>query len=149
MFPVVACSPRPKPTTGGTPWEPIAFEHYYRRMPPASARSWRVIFGDRREIACIPHTGCRLEILATAPTSHRALNLLLPGQVLRYKRSFFLGDRFELPGATTVSLRHLVGFKPQLAQRVTRPSGAVGRRPRSEPERVTVSETHESLTTQP
>ena len=106
-----------------------------------------VIFGDRREIACIPHTGCRLEILATAPTSHRALTLLLPGQVLRYKRSFFLGDRFELPGGTTVSLRHLVGFKLQLIQRVTSPSAAVGR-PRSEPERVTVSETHEPLTTQ-
>ena len=107
------------------------------------------LVGENEEIACIPHKGCRLEILATAPTSHRALTLLLPGQLLRYKRSFFLGDRFELPGGTTVSLRHLVGFKLQLAQRVTCPSGAVGRRPRSEPERVTVSETHEPLTTQP
>ncbi len=73
------------------------------------------LFGDRREIACIPHKGCRLEILATAPTSHRELNLLLPGQILRYKRSFFLGDRFELPSGTKVGLRHLVGFKLQLA----------------------------------
>jgi len=74
-----------------------------------------VIFGDRREIACIPHTGCRLEIVATPPVSHGKVNLLLPGQVIRYKRSFFLGDRFELPDGTQVSLRHLVGFKLQLA----------------------------------
>src|SRR5262249_4013433 len=59
-----------------------------------------VIFGDWREIACIPHAGCRLEIVATPPVSHRKVNLLLPGQVIRYKRSFFLGDRFELPGGT-------------------------------------------------
>jgi hypothetical protein len=74
-----------------------------------------VIVGDRREIACIPHTGCRLEIVATPPVSHRKVNLLLPGQVIRYKRSFFLGDRFELTGGTKVSLRHLVGFELQLA----------------------------------
>jgi hypothetical protein len=80
-----------------------------------------VIFGDRREIACIPHTGCRLEIVATPFVSHRKVNLLLPGQVIRYKRSFFLGDRFELPGGTKVSLRYLVGFKLQLAPRPTPP----------------------------
>src|SRR5262245_44164009 len=80
-----------------------------------------VIFGDRREIACIPHTGCRLEIVATPPVSHRKVNLLLPGQVIRYRRSFFLGDRFELPGGTKVSLRHLVGFRLQLAPSPTPP----------------------------
>jgi hypothetical protein len=80
-----------------------------------------VIFGDRREIACIPHTGCRLEIVATPPVSHRKVNFLLPGQVIRYKRSFFLGDRFELPGGTKVSLRHLVGFKLQLAPSLAPP----------------------------
>src|SRR5262249_38854071 len=80
-----------------------------------------VIFGDGREIACIPHTGCRLEIVATAPVSHRQVNLLLPGQVIRYKRSFFLGDRFELPGGTKVSLWHLVGFKLQLAPSLASP----------------------------
>jgi hypothetical protein len=37
-----------------------------------------VIFGDRREIACIPHAGCRLEIVATPFVSHRKVNLLLP-----------------------------------------------------------------------
>lgn len=73
-----------------------------------------VVFGDRGEIACIPHKGCRLEVVATAPTSHRKVNLLLPGQVIRYKRSFLFGDRFELPGGTTVGLWHLVGFKLQL-----------------------------------
>jgi hypothetical protein len=80
-----------------------------------------VIFGDGREIACIPHTGCRLEIVATPPVSHRKVNLLLPGQVIRYKRSFFLGDRFELPDGTKVSLRHLVGFKLQLAPSLAPP----------------------------
>ena len=80
-----------------------------------------VIFGDGREIACIPRTGCRLEIVATPPVSHGKVNLLLPGQVIRYKRSFFLGDRFELPDGTQVSLRHLVGFKLQLAPSLAPP----------------------------
>jgi len=80
-----------------------------------------LIFGDRREITCIPHTGCRLEIVATPPVSHRKVNFLLPGQVIRYKRSFFLGDRFELPGGSKVSLRHLVGFKLQLAPSLSPP----------------------------
>ena len=74
-----------------------------------------VVFGERGEIACIPHKGCRLEVVATAPTSHRKVNLLLPGQVIRYKRSFLFGDRFELPSGTKVGLWHLVGFKLQLA----------------------------------
>ncbi len=73
------------------------------------------LFGDKREIACIPHKGCRLEIVAAVATSHREVNLLLPGAVIRYKRSFFFGDRFELPSGTTVDLRYLVGFKLQLA----------------------------------
>ena len=91
-----------------------------------------LIFGGRREIACIPHTGCRLEIVATPPVSHRKVNCLLPGQVIRYKRSFFLGDRFELPGGTKVSLRHLVGFKLQLAPSLAPPpvEDVVVRRPR-------------------
>jgi hypothetical protein len=80
-----------------------------------------LIFGDRREIACIPHTGCRLEIVATPPVTHRKVNLLLPGQVIRYTRSFFLGDRFELPGGTKVSLWHLVGFQLQLAPSLAPP----------------------------
>jgi hypothetical protein len=72
------------------------------------------IFGDRQEIACIPHTGCWLEIVGTAETSHRRVNLLLPGHVLRYRRSFLFGDRFEFPGGPRVGLWHLVGFKLQL-----------------------------------
>src|SRR5207245_10255183 len=74
-----------------------------------------VIFGDRNEIACIPHDGCRLEITATAPSPHRKVELLLPGQVIQYTHSFFLGDRFALPNGRKVNLRHLVGFKLQLA----------------------------------
>ena len=91
-----------------------------------------IIFADREEVACIPHAGCRLEIVATPPSSHRKVNLLLPGQVIRYTHSFFLGDRFELPGGTKVSLRYLVGFKLQLASRVARPpleDAVVRRRP--------------------
>ena len=91
-----------------------------------------IIFGDREEVACIPHAGCRLEIVATPPSSHPKVNLLLPGQVIRYTPSFFLGDRFELPDGTKVSLRYLVGFKLQLASRVARPpleDAVVRRRP--------------------
>ena len=91
-----------------------------------------IIFGDREEVACIPHTGCRLEIVATPARSHRKVNRLLPGQVIRYTHSFFLGDRFELPSGTKVSLRHLVGFKLQLASSLARPpveEAVVGRRP--------------------
>jgi hypothetical protein len=76
-----------------------------------------VIFGDKNEIACIPHEGCRLEITATAPSPHRKAELLLPGQVMRYMHSFFLGDRFVLPNGRKVKLQHLVGFKLQLASR--------------------------------
>jgi hypothetical protein len=100
-----------------------------------------VIFGDRQEIACIPHMGCRLEIVATPPISQRKVTFLLPGQVIRYKRSFFLGDRFELPSGTKVSLRHLEGFKLQLASSlVVLPveDAVVGKRRRSEPEPVSV-----------
>lgn len=73
------------------------------------------LFGAHDEIACIPHQGCRLEIVATAETSHPQVNLLLPGHVIRYTRSFFRGDRFELPSGTKVGLERLVGFKLQLA----------------------------------
>lgn len=84
-----------------------------------------VVFGERGEIACLPHQGCRLEIVATAETSHREVNLLLPGQIVRYKRAFFIFDRFELPSGVKVGLWHFVGFKLQLA-----PVGSA-RQPRS------------------
>ncbi len=67
------------------------------------------------EIACIPHKGCRLEIVATAKTTDPLVNLLLPGHVIRYKRAFFFRDQFELPSNATVGLDELVGFKLQLA----------------------------------
>ncbi len=63
-----------------------------------------MLFGDRHEIACIPHGGCYLEILGTGETSHREVNLLLPGHVIRYTRSFLFGDRFELPSGARVGL---------------------------------------------
>ena len=73
------------------------------------------IFGDRGEIACIPHKGCLLEIVAAGEAKQPEVNRLLPGQVIRYTRSFFFGDRFELPSGTRVGLTELVGFKLQLA----------------------------------
>src|SRR5262252_3913238 len=73
------------------------------------------LFGDRMEIACIPHKGCRVEIVAAAQTSHREVNLLLPGQVLRYKRSSIFPDRLVLPNGHKVGLGHFVGFELRLA----------------------------------
>lgn len=94
-----------------------------------------VIFGDRKEIACIPHGGCRLEIVATPPSPHAKVDMLLPGHIIRYSRSFFFGDRFELPWRARVGLRHLVGFKLQLASNVALPPqpDAIVRRPPAEP----------------
>jgi len=106
-----------------------------------------VLFGDKHEIACIPHKGCRLEIVGTAVTSHRAVNLLLPGHVIRYTRSFLFGDRFELSSGATVGLWHLVGFKLQLALSTTPPPPAEEvialRWTRRESGRVPVGSTHE------
>jgi len=82
---------------------------------------YAAMFGDRGEIACIPHKGCLLEIVAAGEATQREVNRLLPGQVIRYTRSFFFGDRFELPSGTRVGLRELVGFKLQLAPPRTAP----------------------------
>jgi len=80
-----------------------------------------ILLGERKEIACISHTGCRLEITATAATADRDVNLLVPGAVIRYKRSFLFGDRFELPSGAKVGLEDLLGFKLQLAPSTTPP----------------------------
>ena len=56
-------------------------------------------------------------IAATAATSRREVNLLLPWHVIRYRRSFLFCDRFELPSDTKVGLEDLLGFKLQLAPR--------------------------------
>ncbi len=90
-----------------------------------------IVIGDRKEIACIPHAGCRLEIVATPSSPHPKVDLLLPGHIVRYTHSFFRGDRFELPGGAKVGLRYLVGFKFQLASSVALPprERAVVRRP--------------------
>jgi len=79
------------------------------------------LFGDKGEIACIPHKGCSLEIVASGQTRHRAANLLLPGQVIRYTGSFLFIDRFRLPSGTQVCLGDLVGFKLRLASAVPEP----------------------------
>jgi len=106
------------------------------------------LIGDKKEIACIPHKGCRLEVTAaTATTSHRDVNLLVPGAVIRYKRSFLFGDRFEFPSGAKVGLADLLGFKLQLAPS-TPPSPPieeviVRRLTRLESDRVPVGSTHE------
>src|SRR4029453_629139 len=79
------------------------------------------MFGDRGEIACIPHKGCLLEIVAASEATHPEVNRLLPGHVIRYTRSFFFGDRFELSSGRRVGLRELVSFKLQLAPPRTAP----------------------------
>jgi hypothetical protein len=80
-----------------------------------------VTFGDGRQIACLPHNDCRLEIVETAKTAHHEVSLLLPRQVLRYKRSLLFLDRLELPNGTKVGLWHFVGFKLRLSPNVTLP----------------------------
>jgi hypothetical protein len=82
-----------------------------RRLFPDDA----AIFGDQGEIACIPHKGCLLEIVAAGEAAHPEVNRLLPGQVIRYRRSFFFGDRLDLPSGERVGLSQFVGFKLQLA----------------------------------
>ena len=79
------------------------------------------VFGDRGEIACLPHKGCLLEIVAAGKAAHPEVNRLLPGQVIRYTRSFFFGDRLKLPSGTRVGLAQFVGFKMQLAPPRTDP----------------------------
>lgn len=72
-------------------------------------------FGEEGEIARLPNKGCRLEVLATAQSSHPEVSFVLPGQVIRYKGSYCFLDRFELPSGTAVWIWHLVGFKLRLA----------------------------------
>jgi hypothetical protein len=61
-----------------------------------------------------------LEIVAVGDTTHREVNRLLPGQVIRYTPSFFFG-RFMLPSGKKVRLSQLVGFKLQLVPPRTAP----------------------------
>jgi hypothetical protein len=79
------------------------------------------LFGDEDEIVSLPRKGCRLEIVATAESSHHGVNRLLPGHVLHYRRAFCLLDRFDLPNGTTVGLWHLVGFKLRLVSDTIEP----------------------------
>jgi len=92
------------------------------------------VLGDEGEIARLPHTGCRLEVLTTAASSRQEVNRVLPRQVIRYKGSSYFLDRFELPSGTTVALWHLVGFKLRLVPDAITPvpnGNAVGDRPYS------------------
>jgi hypothetical protein len=41
------------------------------------------LFGEEDGLACLPCQGCRLEIVATAESSHHEVNRILPGQVIR------------------------------------------------------------------
>jgi hypothetical protein len=80
------------------------------------------LFGEGAEIACLPHRGCRLEILAAAGSADHEVNRVLPGQVVRYKRSFCFLDRLELPSGTTVGLWRLVGFRLRLVSDTIAPA---------------------------
>jgi len=57
----------------------------------------------------------------TADTPHREFKLLLPGQVLGYTRSFFFGDRLEMPSGKRAGLREFVGFKFELVPAMVAP----------------------------
>lgn len=101
----------------GTRWVPLP--RHTAQLDEIMAVLWSdyygaALLGDRSEIACLPHKGCRLEVVATVESSHHEVNLVLPGQVISYKGSFCFLDRFELPSGTTVRLWHLVGFKLRL-----------------------------------
>ena len=80
-----------------------------------------VLFGEAGEIADLPHKGCRLEVVATAESSGREVNLILPGEIVHYKGSFCFLARFELPSGTTIGLWHLVGFKLRLVPDTSEP----------------------------
>ncbi len=79
------------------------------------------LFGDDDEIASLPHKRCRVEVVKTAESPHREVNLVLPGQVLRHAGRFCFLDRFALPSGTTVGLWHLIGFKLRLLPDVIAP----------------------------
>ena len=125
-------------------WVPVP--HHTAKVDEIMEDLWSdyygaALFGDEREIACLPHKGCRLEIVATAESSHDEVNLILPGHVVRYKGSFCFLDRFELPSGTIVGLWHLIGFKLRLAPDTIAPvpsEDAILDRARGKPERVTV-----------
>src|SRR2546428_5271587 len=77
-----------------------------------------IIFGDREEVACIPHAGCRLEIVATPPpalTARSTFSCRDRSSDTRTRSSSAIGS------SCRVSLRHLVGFKLQLASSVALP----------------------------
>lgn len=44
------------------------------------------MYGRNNEVACIRKNGCRLETLAAAATSHPAVNRLLPGETVSFRK---------------------------------------------------------------
>jgi len=72
-------------------WVPVP--HHTAKVDEIMEDLWSdyygaALFGDEREIACLPHKGCRLEIVATAESSHDEVNLILPGHVVRHSRRY-------------------------------------------------------------
>ena len=74
--------------------------------------------GNRDEIACIPHEGCRLEIQETAASTDPQVKQLLPLDEITYIQVRFLKvfrrDLFLLSNGREVELWKLEGFKLRL-----------------------------------
>ena len=74
--------------------------------------------GDRNEVACIPHRGCRLETVKVAPSINPEVKRLLPLEVITFIQVRFLRifrrDLFLLPNGREVTLKDLEGFKFKL-----------------------------------
>jgi len=81
-----------------------------------------ILIGDKKEVACIPHKGCRLEIAATAATAHRDVNLLVPG---------------HLSGQAGVGQGESALTALSFHRAWPRPTGALSARPTTRPSRKT------------
>ncbi len=72
-----------------------------------------VLRGDRDEVACVPHRGCRLELLEVAPSNNPEVQKLLPLDFITFIQVRFLyifrRDLFLLPNGREVKLKDLEG----------------------------------------
>ena len=77
-----------------------------------------MLMGDQTEVACIPHQGCRLEVLEVAPSRNPEVQQLLPLDAITYIQVRHLRvlkrDLFLLPSGREVKLKDLEGFKLKL-----------------------------------
>lgn len=77
-----------------------------------------ILRGHRDEVACVPHQGCRLEVLAVAPSKNPEVQQLLPLDTITYIQARFLRifrrDLFLLPTGREVKLKDLEGSKLRL-----------------------------------